>query len=236
MSGLIFAILEIEVNNFKSILTNISQTKYDTLLNIDSLQRIIIDQNIQQETYTEMLDRQSDWFIMYVTILFAIISIFGFVISTKTVSDIKRKNSKENKRQKKIHDELFNELNELKFKLYKALLNISVVNVQLMPDGKTEEAFLEFIEVFDNIRVTLDIKPSYDPDYTTTKYLLTFFHSSLDGPKLVPILKQLLIKDNSANLRKVINIMQKYLTIKDQNIKDICVKILAHINKVASDK
>ncbi|MBV6473960.1 MAG: hypothetical protein JPMHGGIA_02258 [Saprospiraceae bacterium] len=115
---------EQKINNFSSIISNLSDHRIDSTI-IDSLKRKIVDLKLEQETYTKMLDRQSDWFILYVSLLFVIISIFGFIISQKTVSDIKRRNNKDYKRQNEIHAEFVNEFNNLKFEVYDAIAKLN---------------------------------------------------------------------------------------------------------------
>jgi hypothetical protein len=219
------------VNNFSVILNSILESNIDSN-KIDSLTKVITSLNLEQESYSEMLNRQSDWFIMYVTQLFFILGLFGFVVSNKAVSDVKKKNSKEYNRQKKVHADLIKELNELKYEVYTGLLRINLLNLKTTDDAEIEAGLLEFFDILENSRKIVVVNSSIDPNFEVLIKFLEFFETIPTAPKVAPVLKDFLTKNNSKNLENIMEIMEKMSFIKNKRVKTLCISIVSQINNV----
>lgn len=74
-------VLKSRINELTSIL------KTQNSLEKDSLKYQIAELQFQKESYTDMLGRQSDWFIAYVSILFFIFGFFGYTMFIKRVDE-----------------------------------------------------------------------------------------------------------------------------------------------------
>ena len=111
------------IDNIISILKIPTQTQF----NKDSLVNELKEGNFREDYYTKQLAMQSDWFILYVTALFGILSIIGFAYFSHEINRTKDYiNEKIDDEQKKsmIHRM---EFKELKIDHYQALGNISTI-------------------------------------------------------------------------------------------------------------
>lgn len=83
--------------------------KYDNwIFQVDSLRRAIDLRDMKQQYYLTQMSIQSDWFIIFVTVLFGVFAIVGygfFVAHTQALA-------KQYKEQKKIQEEHFRQFNE----------------------------------------------------------------------------------------------------------------------------
>jgi len=66
------------------------------------LKNEIFKLKIEKETYTSILASQSDWMIMYVSILFVIFGIYGFIVSRNIVESIGEKYKKKTEKQDRV--------------------------------------------------------------------------------------------------------------------------------------
>lgn len=108
------SVLEQRLNGMTEIIKTI-EFKTQTA-NKDSLMTKIRELEFQQDYYTKQLNIQSDWFILYVTVLFGAFAVFGFVVSRQTIADASANYKDAIATQKNIHD---NAIKDLKFLTYK---------------------------------------------------------------------------------------------------------------------
>mgnify|MGYP001397337721 CR=1 FL=1 len=217
--------VEQKFNNYSAIISDLTYAKIDSST-IDSLRQKITGLRLEQETYTNMLDRQSDWFILYVTLLFVIISIFGFIISQKTVSDVKAKNTKHYNRQKKIHDNLLVEFNELKFIVYTGEANASVTIADVY--GKTD--FLVYF--FHSIRAAAYNAKAISVKREKTDFLTIRVKSNLDRAKkaIMALNEQpdLLLKFKTERISEYSttrDFLRELLSFSNEEVKMMCMEI-----------
>lgn len=109
------------IENLNSKINN----KSTNLLNSDSLIYLINNDNLQQESYMDMLDRESDWFIAYVSILFVIFGIIGVSFFSYELKVIKEKTHKDIDNYYKNYGIQIEEFLDLKIKLYKIIGSVN---------------------------------------------------------------------------------------------------------------
>ena len=219
------------VENYNTILNSILNLKIENY-NIDSLNKVIVNYKLQQESYTEMLNRQSDWFIVYVTLLFFILGLFGFVVSNKAVADVKRKNSKDYSKQQKIQNEFIKEFNELKIDVYRGMTNIALLNIKTIENGTLEDVIPELIEVFryydKSLSLGLNEKDMIDILPNAFRTLLI----GLKNPEVKEQLKIVFTKNDSKNLHNFIKHIEGIGAKTNREIKYICLEMIYTVNDI----
>lgn len=134
--------------------------KTTNLINSDSLICLINTNNLEQESYMDMLDRESDWYIAYVSILFAIFAIFGISIFRYELMMIKKQTTKEIEDYHKNYGIHNNEFNDLKIKLYKTISNVHVTTANKYYNSFPAKSFMASLNgaKFRNLAYDLQIK------------------------------------------------------------------------------
>lgn len=85
----------------------------------DSLESVIVNQKLEQESYAQMYNRESDRVILYVSILFAFFGVIGFSIFKYEISHITvivENYEKAHNEDKKVQDKVLLDLKELVYK------------------------------------------------------------------------------------------------------------------------
>jgi hypothetical protein len=113
--------LLMNIYNFKNASTNDSRINKITEIlqkqnwtNKDSITNEVKFLEFKQEYYTQQLGIQSDWFILYVTVLFGVFGIVGYTFFMNQINTITTEANNAIARQEKIHDEHRLEFIELK--------------------------------------------------------------------------------------------------------------------------
>ncbi|MBL7824159.1 MAG: hypothetical protein JNK69_12195 [Saprospiraceae bacterium] len=131
--------------------------KTTNLTNSDSLICLINTNNLEQESYMDMLDRESDWYIAYVSILFAIFAIVGVSIFRYELMMIQKQTTKEIEDYHKKYGIHNNEFNDLKIKLYKTISNAQASTAKQYLTSSPAISFMSSLNAAKFINLAYDL-------------------------------------------------------------------------------
>ncbi len=112
----------------KSILRQPNVPDSVSLTKIDSLSRLLEMQEIREDYYLNQLSILSDWFILYVTGIFVIIGLAGFLIFTSNIKTLEERVSEQERMNKEQFDKFEKEFNDIESVNEVMLGNVYVVS------------------------------------------------------------------------------------------------------------
>ncbi|MBK9728418.1 MAG: hypothetical protein IPO86_09900 [Saprospiraceae bacterium] len=247
ISGLAFIIAIYctrQISNIKSIsdqtigilkqinINNIKDTS--TTINIKELNAKIADMQFQQESYTEMLGRQSDWFILYVTILFGLFGLIGFGYFISKVKKVKKECDDTIATQKKDYRMHLKDFTDLKVKIFDNIGNVYL----LLSESMTTDFSMAFKFRINSIEHFL-----FSYEISKSKYRIETVKANLEYA--IQIISEIEKNNDSINLfsrdmkiygKELINVLKKVMEIDDKNIESHCSDCIYKINFYSKQK
>lgn len=112
--------------------------KLDKYKTDELLRNEIVKLKIEKESYTTILGSQSDWIIAYVSILFIIFGLYGFIVSRNLIKEEGKQYKKKTKKQERVisdHEKVFLDLE------WKLLNNAADVSALIAFSFRSENSF-----------------------------------------------------------------------------------------------
>lgn len=217
--------LESRMDTSVEIMKSISNSENHT--NADSLISKIRDIQFQQDYYTKQLDIQSNWFILYVTVLFGAFAVFGFVVSRQTIADA----SANYKEAIAVHEQIHrsHEFELLKLKDLMLLTNASLTSMS----SSINEEFKLIVFVHSLMAAkyrSMVSEPRITPEIQNS--IIGNIKDVIDS--LSGISEEDLIQIKTDDFPDILNDIHNISKIKNDEIKLLCASLLTKLPKSIS--
>ena len=119
--------LRVRVNESLEILQTINNNALDIHNDVDKLENEIVNLKFEKESYTQHLNILSDWFVLFVSVLFGIFFIVGY----RTLENVFKRQAEEIKdsylKQEELYTHFKLEFSDVKENMYVSMANISTL-------------------------------------------------------------------------------------------------------------
>jgi len=226
-----------QVNELNSIVKN--TYKFDK----PQLEAAIKELQSEKDLYADQLNRQSSFFMFWVTMLFVIFGLFGITVFYKIIDgrikDAKsaiRTDYKEQKKdyeiKSKIHDdeilEFRNEIIDLKSKVHSNIGNVQFI---ISSDKNQRDDVILVYSVLGCESIALANSFKNDPLHKPNiVYGLKLALSVLNKPKLESLKEKLL--PESKEFKDTITALSELSKFDDNEIKDLCANVRIKLNEL----
>lgn len=210
------------------------------MANVNSLQRQITSLQIEKESYSQMINRESDRVIYFSTGLFIILGFIGFGIFKYEISNIRKEVAKKSEKQEKKytdHKELIlNEIKEfkkefleLKYEVYITVSNVHYLNAMHNFKKDKSEHNSDFPDTFFNIVRGIEYQIKGYIIHPEEKYLFDYVDVGFRviNAKLnklskndIDLFRDYFYKDDNRNLKEI----KKSIKYFNENINDITTR------------
>lgn len=204
------------------------------VINKDSLINQLQIREFKEEYYVSQLGIQSDWLILYISILFVITGLVGYTSFVNTINQIDTKVDNAINEQEKKHALHVNEFRALKIQHFDSVSNISqMASATFFKEGLTYEALKNgLISVVYKIQaIKISNKKAYNE-----KLLSLAIHNLKSGLDMLNLIRkndafeQFFLE--MANYDELRPILDEILKFENREIKDIVVDIASTLKKM----
>lgn len=214
-------------------LSKLINNKIGTPTNLDSLKNEIVQLKFEKESYTTHLALMSDWFILFVTVLFGIFFVVGYGVFDNKIAQEKKENEAAYERINGSHIKFENEFKELKIEHYEYAGNLFVSTAYLLKENQPF-AFMMKLRASNFFVLSDRLRGDPSESFDVIKANLIDSENILKELKNKTELFDMFFKDDN-NLKSIEESLNNILLVDNFEIKGLCAGIYSLFKSLTND-